>query len=267
MLGSKGYYSLIQYCPDPSRLEVANVGVLLFCPELHFINARMAPGNNRVRKIFSVSGKDLLKVDSAKRAIAERIEIAADDFRSLEDLQAFVKSRGNDIILTEPRAIKVSQPKSELNELYAELVEGRSRAPSKVRGSEIPELGEIFRKRNLQDRIDFDLTVSIPVTGQDMHIPYAFRNGLMNLIRPQRFPENETVAFTKASVLSVDGSLLRKQQLKGLGCQLIVVSRFEDPSSPLAARIGALFGEYQIPHYEIGRIDGLVEMIEKQAHR
>ena len=26
----KGYYSLIQFCPDPSRLEGINIGVLVF---------------------------------------------------------------------------------------------------------------------------------------------------------------------------------------------------------------------------------------------
>ena len=37
MKPSKGYYSLIQYCPDLGRLEAANVGVLLFCPERGFL--------------------------------------------------------------------------------------------------------------------------------------------------------------------------------------------------------------------------------------
>lgn len=35
----KGYYSIIQYCPDLSRFEAANVGVLLFCPERAFLKA------------------------------------------------------------------------------------------------------------------------------------------------------------------------------------------------------------------------------------
>ncbi len=30
---TRGYYCLIQYSPDPSRLEAANVGVVLFCPK------------------------------------------------------------------------------------------------------------------------------------------------------------------------------------------------------------------------------------------
>jgi hypothetical protein len=41
----KGYCLLILYCPDLSRLEAANVGVILFCPEAHFI--REASGQSR----------------------------------------------------------------------------------------------------------------------------------------------------------------------------------------------------------------------------
>ena len=35
-----GYYSVIQYCPDRSRLEAANVGVLLFVPAGGYLRAR-----------------------------------------------------------------------------------------------------------------------------------------------------------------------------------------------------------------------------------
>jgi len=40
----KGYYTLIQFRPDASRLEAVNMGILLFCPETGFI---AAPGQNQ----------------------------------------------------------------------------------------------------------------------------------------------------------------------------------------------------------------------------
>ena len=33
-MATKGYYSAIQYCPDRSRMEAANVGVMLLCPQI-----------------------------------------------------------------------------------------------------------------------------------------------------------------------------------------------------------------------------------------
>lgn len=37
MNSTKGYYSIVQYCPDPSRLEAVNIGLALFCPEISFL--------------------------------------------------------------------------------------------------------------------------------------------------------------------------------------------------------------------------------------
>ena len=37
MKPSRGYYCIIQYCPDLGRLEAANIGVLLFCPDRGFL--------------------------------------------------------------------------------------------------------------------------------------------------------------------------------------------------------------------------------------
>ena len=38
---TRGYYSLIQFCPDTCRLEVANVGVVLYCPEVSFLISKL----------------------------------------------------------------------------------------------------------------------------------------------------------------------------------------------------------------------------------
>ena len=52
MTAIRGYYSLIQYCPDRSRLEAANVGVVLFVPDRSFFKARISPNNEHVRRFF-----------------------------------------------------------------------------------------------------------------------------------------------------------------------------------------------------------------------
>ena len=43
MNSKRGYYSLIQFCPEPSRAEAVNLGVLLFCPEAGFIGRARPP--------------------------------------------------------------------------------------------------------------------------------------------------------------------------------------------------------------------------------
>src|SRR5688572_28005390 len=95
MNAKKGYYSLIQFCPDASRLETVNVGVLLFCPDIQFIAARTAKGNQRAAKLVGRAGLDKASLNSAKRALERRLKTDRDAFTNFEDLQKFVDSRGN----------------------------------------------------------------------------------------------------------------------------------------------------------------------------
>lgn len=129
----RGYYSLIQFCPDSSRLEAVNVGVLLFCPEIQFLAARTAASNDRAAMLVGCGGLDEAALNSAKRAVERRLEVDREAFQTLEDLQRFVASRGNALKLTDPRPLKVFDPEGDLDTLFAELVDSRTRArPSNV---------------------------------------------------------------------------------------------------------------------------------------
>jgi Protein of unknown function (DUF3037) len=121
MTAQKGYYCLIQFCPDPSRLEAVNVGVLLFCPGTKFA-ARTAKGNRRPRKL--VDQLDKASLNAAKRALERRLEVDASRFQTLQDLQQFADTRGNILELTKPRPIKVFDPAADLDKLFHELVGG-----------------------------------------------------------------------------------------------------------------------------------------------
>ena len=52
----RGYYCLIQFCPDPSRAEAVNLGTLLFCPDVKFIGARTSAGNHSAAKLVGRGG-------------------------------------------------------------------------------------------------------------------------------------------------------------------------------------------------------------------
>jgi hypothetical protein len=121
-MGSPGYYSVIQFCPDPSRLEAANVGVVLFCPEQKFLKAMTSSGNDRIRRFFGDQGFNWSHVNAAKQALVTRLEIEAAQFAKIEDLLHFVRTRGNAIVLSEPRSMRVEDPEADLKELFDELV-------------------------------------------------------------------------------------------------------------------------------------------------
>jgi hypothetical protein len=123
MNATKGYYCLVQYCPDLARAEAANVGVVLFAPEHKFIRAQVSDDNRRIRKFFGDQANHDQHLTAMKQALVHRIEIEKAEFTSLENLQQFVDTRANKVILTSPRPVKIGDPEADLQSLFAELVE------------------------------------------------------------------------------------------------------------------------------------------------
>jgi hypothetical protein len=128
MKETKGYYSLIQYCPDLARLESATIGVLLFCPERNYLRAKVARDNRRIIHFFGI-GQDWEQINSFKRGIEERVAREAESIATLEDLNSFIAKRANLLQITPPRPMRVREPEKELTELFAELVGPDGRSP------------------------------------------------------------------------------------------------------------------------------------------
>jgi hypothetical protein len=266
MSGYPGHYSLIQYCPDPSRAEAANVGVLLFCPSLDFIAARTASDNDRIRRFFGGRTVDLDRINVMKRSIERRLRVESGRFRTLDDLQRFVESRGNDIVLTAPRSMKVLDPEKDLSSLFAELVGGRARA-EKLRVL-LPELEAPFARLQREGRAWTNQRVKVPVLGTTLKAPYAYRNGVMNLIRPEAFAVGEDKARHRASYLAIEGDLLRKHpQEAGGEYKLVVVSAASEGSAPAREEIVApLFDEYGVRFVRRAEIPQFVADVQRDAH-
>lgn len=135
MKPKRGYYSLVQFCPNPSRLEAVNVGVVLFCPEAEFLDARTSSSNRRAEQLVGRGNLERAALNAAKRSIERRLEVDRESFKNVEDLRKFIDTRGNSLKLTESRPVKVVDPAEELEKLYEELVGGVS-----------------LRKRRLQEK-------------------------------------------------------------------------------------------------------------------
>lgn len=160
---AKGYFSLIQYCPDLGRLEAANVGVLLFCPERSFLKALTTRTNARIRRFFGAEGQDWERINSFKQGIIERIEREGRDVATLDDLQRFIAQRANLIQLTPPRPMKVLDPEADLQALFDEYL-GEDRESEKlVRRIFDDNQVKLFRTSDLPRLIDV-----IRQTGQDV---------------------------------------------------------------------------------------------------
>lgn len=224
MDGHKGYYSLIQYCPDPSRAEAANVGVLLFCPALDFIDAQIAHGNDRIRRFFGPETElDLKRLNTRKQAIKERLVVEKAQFKTQADLERFIRTRANDIQLTEPRSIRVEEPARQLKELFNELVGGRAHHDPAEAANDFPALHRVFAQPRLQNLVQFDVAVSVPLLSREFRFPYAYTNGVTNLVKPQRLMTG-IPGVEKAMALAYEGELINEVP----GRRLVVVLFGED---------------------------------------
>ena len=134
-MANKGYYSLIQYCPDRSRLEGANVGVVLFCPEQRFLQARLSSGTDRLRRFFGTGSFDPSALAAAKRALAARLHTDGLAFQTIEDMEHFIATRANALTLTPARPLKVDDPAGLLDSLFTEVLSPRLRGPFSSAGT------------------------------------------------------------------------------------------------------------------------------------
>lgn len=228
---ARGFYSVVQYCPDRFRAEAINVGLVLLCLDPHAVRVRMTGNHDRVRRLFAVAKPDLKNLKLTTHGLTSRIEKSSDELRTAEDLAAFAASRANDLRLTEPRLAKLEEVDADFERLFAQLVEEHSSAAlAEASPAEVlpPRLGEVFYRLQQSRRIWQPGTITVPVYKRKLEIPYAYRNGVVNLVKPRVFADDKR-AETQAAKLAVDGQLIEKYPIDGEMHKLIVVSTQENP--------------------------------------
>lgn len=267
MSANKGYYSLVQYCPDLSRAESVNIGVVLLCPELQFLDVKLAQGNDRVRRFFGAKTFHPDYLSKAKRAIESRIRLSSKQPYTLEDLNRYIDTRANDIILTRPRPVKIveASPTEQLDKLYIELVGGRAqRSPRKAR---IPELEHAFLKLHHKGKVRINERVKVPITDKEVKVPYAYQNGALNLVQP--LPDNKSHLTEAAMHLAVMGDLIQRHagDTTGTKYRFIVVSGLPfDLRESTEKKIEYLFRDYNVEFIRHDAIPDFVERVEREAH-
>lgn len=260
----KGYFCLVQYCPDLARREVANIGVLLFSPEHKFLEARLASSNQRVRRFFGDHADHYKHVNAMKAAFTERLRVEKREFSSLEDLTLFVTTRANRIVLTPPKAVRVVNPARDLEALYATLVDEPSLSTQVAEASirDLPlrkRLDQVLLMPDLAPKIRTSIHVQVPVLKCEVEMPFGYQNGRFNLIQPSSFPQKSITKVREAACrLAVEGDSLFQYQDPHLGeLQLVVVADFKHTGDEGAAALKDMFGEYKVKLYTP---DTLVEL-------
>jgi hypothetical protein len=265
MESRKGYYSLIQYCPDPSRAEAATIGVALFCPAAGFADARIAESNRRIRRFFGPTGFDSRQLNVQKQSIQARVQRQAKRLGAIEDIERFIATFANELTLTMPRPMKVGDPEHDLADLHAQLVgdgDGKLRRPHRI-----PLLDDALRQPRFAHKVLRRVPVTVPIFNTQIHIPYAYQNGRLNLIKPEQFPQDAKQAMAKAMQLATEGDLLYKHPDTRRGeRQLVVIAAFQpEIGADLPDHVSQVLDAYNTRTVPESRISQLLAEIEEQA--
>jgi hypothetical protein len=265
---ARGFYSVVQYCPDRFRAEAVNVGLVLLRPDPHALRVRMTTHYDRVRRFFPKAELKNLKV--SVHGMASRIEKSPDELRTEQDLAAFAASRANDLRLTEPRLAVVEDFDADFERLFAQLVEQHSTAElADASPAEVlpPRLGEVFYRLQQSRKIWQPGAITVPVYKRKLEIPYAYRNGAVNLVKPQVFADDKR-AETQAAKLAVDGQLIEKHPIDGEKHKLIVVSTQESPkqAKEIDDHIAPMFKELGVRLVRPQDAEKFAEEVEETAH-
>jgi hypothetical protein len=224
MAKSKGYYSVMQYCPDTSRAEAANVGLVIFRPEPHALVVKTTNTLARVKRFFKPNAKEFSRIRDAVRAAATAFEMRADDYQTIEEFELATYSMGNEIRLTPPKVLRVQDPRTEVDKLFSELVEddvpGSAPRPAIVWPTPINQAFEDLRRGN---KLIEPGDVTIPLMDRKLHVPYAYQNGELILIKPAVFDDTERDA-EKALRLAAEGRLIQNHSDPVRPRCLVVVS-------------------------------------------
>ncbi|HET6246906.1 MAG TPA: hypothetical protein VFE47_04330 [Tepidisphaeraceae bacterium] len=107
----------------------------------------------------------------------------------------------------------------------------------------------------------------MPVYKRRLEIPYAYRNGVVNLVKPHVFPSNKH-AETQAASLALNGDLIQRHPIDGENRRLIVVSTQETPEQAreISDHVEPLFNEYGVRLIRPQTAEAFAMEVEKSAH-
>lgn len=265
MAWHRAYYSVIQYCPDLGRLEAANIGLVLFCPELQYLRAQFSRSNQRIVKFFGRDKHDWKRINAFKKGLEHRILNSAEEIRDKESFIHFIAMQANLMQLTPPLACKVSsKPDVDLERMFDEIVtvEQKKTTPlPKIRQA----LEHKFSRANVSDRLLRNVKVVVPVLNREIEIPFGFQNGRFNLIAPVRFEtDSASIATRTACQYAVEGRSLYEKPDDQLGkLQLYVVGKFKKSDSEAKVAVERVLTENCVKLYKFEEVPNLVDDIRR----
>jgi hypothetical protein len=130
-----------------------------------------------------------------------------------------------------------------------------------------PRLSEVFYRLQQARKIWQPGTITVPVYKRKLEIPYAYKNGVVNLVKPHVFAADRR-AETQAAKLAVNGQLIEKHLIDGEKHKLIVVSTQEttEQAREMTDHVEPMFKDLGVRLVRPDRADEFAAEVEKAAH-
>lgn len=265
---TKGFFSIIQYCPDLDRAEGANLGVVLCVPEFAYCDVLLCEHNEHVKKLFGAPSYDDQRLNVAKKGFAHHLKAEVTPSPTLDALLSFSRKSGNHLLLTPPRTVVVRErPESLLRQLFGRLASAKP--PRRRERTPAPSLEQTLIPRLMTMRVPFERNVAVHIPNFDpLNFPLAYRNGVQNLVTAEGFPASPEAAQDKAYQMAVRGQVIHNNPAPdGTERRMIVVARFKSDSSPeIRDRVVYLLHQCHARLIEAERIEDFAEEIQREAH-
>jgi hypothetical protein len=263
-----GYYSLIQYCPDRGRLEAANIGVLLFCPDRQYLRARLSSSNERIRHFFGEEAGDLKQINVMKKMLEHRLEVEKSEIGDLAALRRFASLLANEVIISDPRPTLVEEPEVELAQLFEDLIGRTQRREPPSEATLLSRLRQRLDTPRLNAVVQRDVHVKVPVIGHEMTVPFAYQNGKRNLVEVHEFNQKREHNFMQDLCnKAAQGRLIHMHPDPDAGQQhLVIVASFGPSVEAHRDQVAAVLHDHDVGFYEESAFDQLERLIVETAH-
>lgn len=175
----RGWYSLIQYCPDPGRAEAVNVGVALL-GESGLVETRVSRQTKRAKGLFGSEIVEPARLRAMSKSVAEHLKFELREDPSLERLNHFIKTRGNEFRLTAPRSVAIDEAAETIERLYARLVDtvaALNELPSTQRA--VKETFSLLIEKHRAQEVK---RYPVPGSSIKIHSDYKWQNGELRVV-------------------------------------------------------------------------------------
>ncbi|OEJ64558.1 DUF3037 domain-containing protein [Magnetovibrio blakemorei] len=257
----QAYYSILQFCPEPARLEYVNVGIFLFCQDKQYVGVKFSETPRRVEKLYGPQNHAFF--NTLKDAFSERVRVEFSQFQERSLIERFASMRANQLRMSKLLPMSVLDPDKDLSELFYELVGVEK--PNSRRSSVRSKLKNIFKDAGVLDFLDEPEPVSLPEFGIDVSVPFGYQNGSYNLIDPVRLDHDAPAdALKEAGKRAIEGKWLEahfsNEQAKK---RLVVVGDFDKQPDNFYRAVLDLMSEHKVSLHRLDALDSLLTDIKQ----